>query len=104
MPGQNALIRWHKQVRRLSLLLSLGLVLLGFPAWVQGLENPPAVGQSDADRLVVPFYSIDDPIGTLRIPSVDIEVTVYKDDNPQKSPAAAAITWAPSCLGRAAIS
>lgn len=83
MPGQNALIRWHKQVRRLSLLLSLGLVLLGFPAWVQGLENPPAVGQSDADRLVVPFYSIDDPIGTLRIPSVDIEVTVYQDDNPQ---------------------
>jgi|GEM_PF-3202263 len=44
---------------------------------------PPETEATVAERLVVPFYYIDDVIGTIRIPSASIDVTVYQDDNEQ---------------------
>ncbi len=41
----------------------------------------PVLSRDNTGRLIVPFFYIGDPIGTISIPSVDIEVTAYHGDS-----------------------
>lgn len=41
----------------------------------------PVLSRDTSGRLIVPFFYIGDPFGTITIPSVDIEVTAYHGDS-----------------------
>lgn len=72
-------------LRSCAIMMVLMLIILGPSGSVSGetIGIPPEPEATVAERLVVPFYYIDDPIGTIRIPSASIDVTVYQDDNEQ---------------------
>ncbi|NCC76408.1 MAG: class D sortase [Clostridia bacterium] len=53
------------------------------PGTAANLANPawPALTKDATGRLIVPFFYIGDPFGTIRIPDVEIDVTAYHGDS-----------------------